>query len=133
MSKSDIGVVGLGTMGAMLAMNIADNGFRVSGFNRSASRLPGFMEEAGDLASMMTPCETLEDFAASLKTPRNIVLMVPAGAAVDAQIETLRPLLDDNDLIIDAGNANFHETNRRAADATEAGVPFLGIGVSGGA
>ena len=133
MSQSDIGVVGLGTMGAMLAMNIADNGFRVSGFNRSASRLPGFMEEAGDLASMMTPCETLEDFVASLKTPRNIILMVPAGAAVDAQIETLRPLLDDNDLIIDAGNANFHETNRRAAAATEKGVPFLGIGVSGGA
>ncbi len=133
MSQSEIGVVGLGTMGAMLTMNIADNGFKVSAFNRSASRLPGFMKDAGDLASQITPCDTLEDFVASLKPPRNIILMVPAGAAVDSQIDALRPLLDSDDMIIDAGNANFHETNRRAASAVEAGVPFLGIGVSGGA
>ena len=68
-----------------------------------------------------------------LKTPRNIILMVPAGPAVDAQIEALRPLLDDGDMIIDAGNANFHDTNRRAAQAKAAGEPYLGIGVSGGA
>lgn len=133
MSKSDIGVVGLGTMGAMLAMNIADNGFRVSGYNRTASRLESFMEEAGDLAERITPCETLEDFVASLKTPRAIILMVPAGPIVDKQIEVLRPLLDDADLIIDAGNANFHDTNRRAEAARAAGQGFLGVGVSGGA
>ncbi|MEP3846922.1 MAG: NADP-dependent phosphogluconate dehydrogenase [Paracoccaceae bacterium] len=133
MTQSDIGVIGLGTMGAMLALNIADNGFPVSVYNRTTSRLPEFMEEAGKLADRITPAETLEAFIASLKTPRNIVLMVPAGAAVDSQIEALRPLLDDADMIIDAGNANFHETNRRAKAADEAGYPYLGIGVSGGA
>jgi 6-phosphogluconate dehydrogenase len=67
-----------------------------------------------------------------LQTPRAIILMVPAGEPVDQQIAALRPLLDDDDMIIDAGNANFNDTNRRAADAVAAGVPFLGIGVSGG-
>ena len=133
MAHSDIGVVGLGTMGAMLAMNIADNGFHVSGYNRTSSRLASFMDEARDLSDRITPCETLEDFVASLKSPRAIILMVPAGAVVDKQIEVLRPLLDDDDLIIDAGNANFHDTSRRAAAAQEAGHAFLGIGVSGGA
>ena len=133
MSKSEIGVVGLGTMGAMLALNIADNGFRVSGYNRTAARLESFMEDAGALAERITPCETLEDFVASLESPRAIILMVPAGEVVDKQIAALRPLLDDGDLIIDAGNANFHDTNRRAAAAKEAGQAFLGIGVSGGA
>ena len=133
MELSDIGVVGLGTMGAMLTLNIADNGFRVSGYNRTASRLESFMEEAGELSEQITPCKTLEDFVASLKTPRNIILMVPAGPVVDKQIEALRPLLDDADMIIDAGNANFHDTNRRAKAASEAGQAFLGLGVSGGA
>ena len=108
MAGSEIGVVGLGTMGAMLALNIADNGFRVSGYNRTPQRLESFMAEAGDLAERITPCGTLEDFVASLATPRNIILMVPAGPIVDKQIEALRPLLDAGDLIIDAGNANFH-------------------------
>ncbi len=133
MTQSDIGVVGLGTMGAMLALNIADNGFPVSVYNRTTARLPEFMDEAGALADRITPTETLEAFVASLKSPRNIVLMVPAGDAVDAQITALRPLLDDSDMIIDAGNANFHETNRRAQAADSDGYPYLGIGVSGGA
>ncbi|MCV6591789.1 MAG: NADP-dependent phosphogluconate dehydrogenase [Silicimonas sp.] len=133
MAQSDIGVIGLGTMGAMLTMNIADKGFHVAGYNRTAARLASYMEEAGDLAARITPCETLETFVASLKTPRAIILMVPAGAPVDDQIAALRPLLDEADLIIDAGNANFHDTNRRAAAAKAAGQAFLGIGVSGGA
>ena len=133
MPQSDIGVVGLGTMGAMLALNIADNGFHVSGYNRTASRLESFMEDAGALAKNITPCDTLESFVSSLSQPRAIILMVPAGEIVDKQIATLRPLLDDDDVIIDAGNANFHDTNRRAQEAGEAGQAFLGIGVSGGA
>ncbi|WP_372806139.1 NAD(P)-binding domain-containing protein, partial [Loktanella salsilacus] len=130
MSKSEIGLLGLGTMGAALALNIADNGFDIAVYNRTARVTQDFKATAGDLAPRITATETLEDFVASLKSPRAIILMVPAGEAVDQQIAALRPLLDDNDLIIDAGNANFHDTNRRAEAAGD--KPFLGIGVSGG-
>ena len=132
MSTSEIGLIGLGTMGAMLSLNIADHGFSIAVYNRTTSKTREFVDQAGDLAERITPAETLEDLVASLATPRAIILMVPAGEAVDDQIAALRPLLDDDDLIIDAGNANFHDTVRRAKEAQAAGVPFLGIGVSGG-
>ncbi|MDP5084564.1 MAG: NADP-dependent phosphogluconate dehydrogenase [Yoonia sp.] len=130
MSTAEIGVIGLGTMGAALALNIADNGFDVAVWNRTAEKTQKFHEDAGDLASRITPTQTLEELVAALKEPRAIILMVPAGAAVDDQIAALRPLLGRDDMIIDAGNANFHDTNRRVREAGD--LPFLGIGVSGG-
>ncbi|WP_415919629.1 NADP-dependent phosphogluconate dehydrogenase [Tateyamaria sp. SN6-1] len=133
MSAAEIGLIGLGTMGAMLALNIADNGFTVAVHNRTAARIPEFLDKAGDLADRITGHADIQDFVQGLATPRNIILMVPAGDAVDAQIDMLRPLLDADDMIIDAGNANFHDSQRRAQAAEDAGVPFLGIGVSGGA
>lgn len=132
MANADIGLIGLGTMGAALSLNIAEKGYRIAVFNRTAARTEALMEKAGDLAANMVATSTLEDLIAAIKPPRAIILMVPAGEIVDQQIEALRPLLDDDDMIIDAGNANFHDTNRRAADAVAAGVPYLGIGVSGG-
>lgn len=131
-STAEIGLIGLGTMGASLALNIAEKGFQIAVFNRTTEKTTAFYSDAGSLAEKVTPSETLEGFVASLRVPRAIILMVPAGDAVDQQIAALRPLLGPDDLIIDAGNANFHDTNRRAAEATEAGVPFMGIGVSGG-
>lgn len=130
MSNAEIGLIGLGTMGAALALNIADNGFDIAVWNRTAATTKAFHAEAGDLASKITPTDTLQALVAAIAKPRAIILMVPAGQAVDDQIAALRPLLDDDDLIIDAGNANFHDTNRRARDAGD--LPFLGIGVSGG-
>ena len=132
MSTSDIGLIGLGTMGAMLSLNIAEKGFPISVFNRTVARVDSFMNEAGPLAAQITPTRTLEDLVNSIAAPRAIILMVSAGDAVDAQIAALRHLVNSDDLIIDAGNANFHDTNRRAAEAAAAGAPYLGIGVSGG-
>ena len=129
MSKAEIGLIGLGTMGAALALNIADNGFDIAVWNRTTQVTRDFAANAGDLAPRITPTESLKDLVAAIAQPRAIILMVPAGQPVDDQIEALRPLLDDDDLIIDAGNALFHDTNRRAREATG---PFLGIGVSGG-
>ncbi len=133
MPESDIGVVGLGTMGAMLTLNIAENGFRVSAHNRTRARVARLMDAAGDLAGRITPCTSVAALVQSLKRPRHVILMVAAGDAVDAQIDALQPLLDEDDMIIDMGNANFRDTRRRAHAAREAGRPYLGVGVSGGA
>ena len=130
MSNAEIGLIGLGTMGAALALNIADNGFGIAVWNRTTEKTTAFVDDAGPLANKITPTQTLKELVAAIKTPRAIILMVPAGQAVDDQIAALRPLLDDDDMIIDAGNANFHDTNRRAQEAGD--LPFLGIGVSGG-
>ncbi|XDB00056.1 NADP-dependent phosphogluconate dehydrogenase [Sulfitobacter sp. LCG007] len=130
MAQSEIGLIGLGTMGAALASNIAENGFRIAVWNRTSSVTRAFHRDAGPLAERITPTETLEELVGAIKVPRAIILMVPAGKIVDDQIGKLRALLDPGDMIIDAGNANFHDTNRRAAEAGN--LAYLGIGVSGG-
>lgn len=129
---AEIGLIGLGTMGAMLALNIAEKGFQIAVWNRTVSVTHGFKATAGSLASLITPTDRLADLVAAIAKPRAIILMVPAGQPVDDMIAALRPLLDNDDLIIDAGNALFTDTNRRAADALAQGPHFMGIGVSGG-
>lgn len=119
-------------MGAALAQNIADKGFDIAVFNRTTKVTHDFAGSAGDLADRITPTESLEQFVAALRRPRAIILMVPAGAAVDAMIASLMPLVDKDDLIIDAGNANFRETRRRSDEIGPTGILFMGIGVSGG-
>jgi 6-phosphogluconate dehydrogenase len=130
MTDASIGLIGLGTMGAALALNIAEKGFPIAVWNRTTEVTRRFHAEAGDLAPRVIPTESLADLVAAITPPRAIILMVPAGPAVDDQIAALAPLLGPDDLVIDAGNANFHDTNRRAS----AGLPmrFLGLGVSGG-
>ena len=127
---AQIGLIGLGTMGAMLALNIAEKGFRIAVWNRTGSVTQTFKAGAGDLAGRIVATDTLAEFVAAIAPPRAIILMVPAGPVVDDQIAALRPLLGPDDLIIDAGNANIHDTNRRSAAAS--GYHFLGMGVSGG-
>lgn len=129
MSHAEIGLIGLGTMGSALALNIAEKEFDIAVFNRTTSVTHDFAKEAGALADKVTPTESLADFVAAIKEPRAIILMVPAGDPVDDQIAALADLIGPDDLIIDAGNANFHDTNRRMRTLK---TPFLGIGVSGG-
>jgi 6-phosphogluconate dehydrogenase len=129
---SEIGLVGLGTMGAALALNIAEKGFDIAVYNRTGSVTEAFVAGAGPLAERLTGCATLEDLKAALTPPRAVILMVPADKPVDEMIAALRAVMDPDDLIIDAGNANFRDTRRRAQEAGAAGLPYLGIGVSGG-
>ena len=132
MSKSQIGVYGLGTMGSALALNMADNGFQVAVTNREAEWIAPFIKEAGDLADKLTPHDTLTDFVDGLTTPRVILFMIPSGKPMDMMIDTITPLLDAGDTIIDGGNANFHDTRRRSALMAKQDLHFVGMGVSGG-
>ncbi|MBK4216954.1 NADP-dependent phosphogluconate dehydrogenase [Paracoccus caeni] len=130
MAQARIGLIGLGTMGAALALNIAEKGFPIAVWNRTTDVTHRFKADAGELADRVIPTDSLKELVEAITPPRAIILMVPAGAAVDQQIEALTPYLGPDDLVIDAGNADFHDTNRR----NQAGLPFhfLGMGVSGG-
>jgi len=125
---ADIGVVGLGVMGRNLAANLADHGARVAGYDLDEGRRAAFAEQV----AASVPCASTEDLLAALKTPRVILMMVPAGAPVDALMSALLPRLSPGDVLIDGGNSHFRDTNRRSALATERGVHFVGLGVSGG-
>ena len=128
---ADIGVTGLGVMGRNLARNLARHGHAVALHNRTYARTTALVEQHGDEGTFV-PSESLADFVASLTKPRAIIIMVQAGAATDAVIEELAPLLDDGDIIVDCGNAHFLDTRRREAALRERGLHFVGCGVSGG-
>jgi len=130
-NQSDIAVVGLAVMGANLALNLADSGNRVTVYNRTASVTDEFMTgEAGE--KDMVPAHTLEEMVASLASPRVILLMVKAGPPVDAVLDDLVPLLDPGDVVIDGGNSLYTDTARRYQTLKQAGIRFVGAGVSGG-
>lgn len=129
--KAEIGVTGLGVMGANLARNIARHGYSTAVHNRSYHRTEALIRDHGDEGDFL-PAESMEDFVASLQTPRTVILMVQAGPATDAVIDELVPLLDPADIIVDAGNSHFPDTIRREASLREKGLHFVGMGVSGG-
>ncbi len=120
-------------MGAALALNIAEKGFPVAVHNRTTPVIDAFLADAGSLAARLTGCETPTALVAAVARPRAILIMVNAGAAVDAVIASLLPLLDQGDLLIDGGNADFADTRRREAALAAQGFKFFGVGVSGGA
>ncbi|OWU78861.1 6-phosphogluconate dehydrogenase [Loktanella sp. 22II-4b] len=126
-------MIGLGTMGSNLALNIAASGFPLVVQNRTHARTEEFLADAGPLEDKLAGAETPNQLVAALQPPRAIILMVPAGAPVDQQIAALAPLLSPGDMIIDAGNADFNDTRRRATELAEAGLVHVGMGVSGGA
>ncbi|WP_426457134.1 NADP-dependent phosphogluconate dehydrogenase [Staphylococcus cohnii] len=125
-----IGVVGLAVMGKNLAWNIESRGYSVSVFNRSSEKTDEMVKESE--GKNIHPTYSMEEFVNSLEKPRKILLMVKAGTATDATIDTLLPLLDDDDILIDGGNTNYQDTIRRNKALAESGVNFIGMGVSGG-
>ncbi|WOO40273.1 NADP-dependent phosphogluconate dehydrogenase [Rubellicoccus peritrichatus] len=131
-ATSDIGLIGLAVMGQNLALNIADHGYKISVYNRTTSKMEEFVAENPNTPGGVVGCPTLEEFVASLKRPRKIIILVQAGRATDAVIDGLVPLLEEGDIIIDGGNAYWHDTIRRENDLTEKGLRFIGSGVSGG-
>lgn len=131
MEKSDIGLIGLAVMGENLVLNMESKGFRVSVFNRTVEKVDKFIAGRG-AGKNIYGARTLEDFIASLKSPRKVFLMVKAGQAVDDFIEKLIPVLDKGDIIIDGGNTHFPDTARRTAYVESKGLLYIGTGVSGG-
>ena len=129
---SEIGLIGLAVMGQNLALNIADHGFKISVYNRTTSKMESFVEANPDTPGGLVGCESLEDFVASLKRPRKIIILVQAGWATDKVIEGLVPLLEEGDIIIDGGNAKWDDTIRREKELTAKNLRFIGSGVSGG-
>ena len=131
MIKSDIGLIGLAVMGENLVLNMESKGYRVSVFNRTANVMHKFIAGRAN-GKNIAGFENLADFADSLKSPRKVMMMVKAGDAVDQLIETLIPLLDKGDIIIDGGNSNHADTTRRESYLKSKGFLYVGTGVSGG-
>ncbi len=131
MSKADIAVVGLAVMGENLILNMESKGFTVACFNRTLSKVDNFINGRAKGKNIIG-CHSLEELVQNLKSPRKVMLMVKAGAAVDAFIEKILPHLEDGDIIIDGGNSHFPDTIRRTEYVEGKGKLYIGTGVSGG-
>ena len=131
MTQADIGLVGLAVMGENLILNMESKGFTVACYNRTISKVDDFINGRAKGKNIIG-CKTIEELAASLKTPRKIMLMVKAGQAVDDFIELLLPHLGNGDIIIDGGNSHFPDTIRRTQYVESKGKLYIGTGVSGG-
>jgi 6-phosphogluconate dehydrogenase len=130
-AKADIGLVGLAVMGQNLVLNMNDNGFTVSVYNRTTSKVDEFLEGPAKDTNILGFYD-LKSFVESLKAPRRVMLMVKAGPVVDAFIEQLVPYLDKGDIIIDGGNSLYNDSDRRTHQLHKKGILFIGSGVSGG-
>jgi 6-phosphogluconate dehydrogenase len=131
MNKADFGLIGMAVMGQNLALNVERNGFSVAVYNRTAARTEEFMAGPAKGKNIQA-AYTVEELVDALKEPRRIMLMVKAGTPVDDTIAQLKPHLEPGDLIIDGGNSFFGDTERRAKELAEAGINYIGTGVSGG-
>ncbi len=129
--KADIGVIGLAVMGENLVLNIESRGYTVAVFNRTVEKVTAFASGRAKNKKIVATL-TLEEFLASLKRPRKVMLMVKAGKPVDTFLETIVPLLDKGDIIIEGGNSYYQDTMRRTAWVESKGVLYIGTGVSGG-
>lgn len=130
MNRTDIGVIGLAVMGRSIALNMADHGFKVGGYNRSRQVTEHLIKEHPH--ENLVPFYELEELVASQERPRKFLIMVKAGKPVDLVIDQLSPLLDEGDMILDGGNSFFEDTRRREQQLREKGIFYFGTGVSGG-
>ena len=131
MVNADIGVIGLAVMGENLVLNMAEHGFTVAVYNRTTSRVDDFIAGRAD-GKTIIGSHSLEQLCAKLKKPRRIMIMVKAGAVVDGVIESLLPHLEPGDIVIDGGNSEYRDSDRRMATLAEKKILFVGTGVSGG-
>jgi len=129
-AQYDFGMIGLGTMGRNLLYNMNDHGYSVAGFDKSAAQVDALAKES--VGRKIFSTTVLKDFIDSLKQPRAIVMLVPAGKIVDSVIEEVKPFLSKADLLIDLGNSHFTDTDRRNAQLAKENIHFMGAGVSGG-
>ncbi|WP_373481270.1 decarboxylating NADP(+)-dependent phosphogluconate dehydrogenase [Geminocystis sp.] len=131
MTKRTFGVIGLAVMGENLALNVESRGFPIAVYNRSPNKTEEFMATRAQ-GKDVKAAYSLEEFVQTLERPRKILVMVKAGAPVDAVIQQLKPLLDEGDMIIDGGNSLYEDTERRTNELEATGLGFMGMGVSGG-
>ncbi len=131
MTLQKFGVIGLAVMGENLALNVERNGFPIAVYNRTGAKTDEFMQQRAQ-GKNVKAAYTLEEFVHSLERPRRILVMVKAGKPVDAVIDQLKPLLDQDDMIIDGGNSLYEDTERRTKELEATGLGFVGMGVSGG-
>ena len=125
------GMIGLGTMGRSLLLNMADHDFSVIGFDLDAAKAES-LESSATAGTIVKGVNTLQDMVSQLKTPRKIMMLVPAGKPVDDVIQNLLPLVAAGDIIIDGGNSHYTDTVRRVKYLEEKNIHFMGMGVSGG-
>ena len=128
--RHEIGMIGLGVMGRNMLLNMADHGFPVAGYDKDSSKVEALRKESA--ANDIHAADNIKDFIGLLRAPRAVMMLVPAGPPVDSVIADLLPHLEKGDLIIDAGNSYFKDTNLRARNLAGKGIQFLGVGVSGG-
>lgn len=128
--KYQLGMIGLGVMGRNLALNMGDNGYSVVGFDKDTDKINQLNQEAGERS--VAGASSLAEFIQQLETPRMVMMMVPAGPPVDAVIGELLDYLEAGDMVIDAGNSHFSDTEFRQETLAKKGIDFLGVGISGG-
>ena len=128
---ADIGVIGLAVMGENLVLNMASRGYTVAVYNRTTSRVDAFLAARAAGKSILGAWSP-EELVSKLARPRRVMLMVQAGRAVDRVVETLVPLLEPGDVLVDGGNSNYQDTTRRARSLADSGILYVGTGVSGG-
>ena len=132
MSNADIGLIGLAVMGQNLVLNMNDKGYSVAVFNRTVSKVDAFKANEAKDRDTIIGTHSIEEFVGALKRPRRCMLLVKAGDAVDKFIDMLIEHLEPGDIIIDGGNSNFNDTNRRTEYVESKGLLYVGTGVSGG-